>query len=712
MRNRKKQSRPVLVRMIATSVIVCMLPLLLLSRYFFHLEENNLYAEQVTQMETVAEELANYWDNCMLAFDEIQIKHQTVMQFKDSVISQSAMSEREAIKFLKNLKDGYGFLYDSGIIRLGDEDSVYLSDAKYTLEYYAKLILGISEASLREASAEAEGPVYLPWNELMQLAICIFPERQQDGSSVRRYGLYVISRSSLENAVEPLTPYGCRIDRIESGNGEIIYRSSDSTSEKVWEGTADANSRVTVNGKVWYRTLKTTNRGFRIAVRMPETVILEKLRTWSFSVTTIIALIAFAGILVSVLSVLLNYRPIHKAVREVGSEELRNQTSNEIDLLVKAYHSQKSQARETEEQSENYRRMMLERIYKCLLGGRMLTNEEYELLHWQNQPYCIAVCDQVDSGILEDRQEKMFRQQNIRPVSMRMDRCMAFVIPARPGEWKERDESVRLILAILNNPQAALGVSRVYTQLGDFHSAYIESLLTVQHSPEGGICYAEYLPEHETEIFFETSFDTMMLINMIRAGDEKALETVRRIVSADRIEQEEKNLREYAFFRRLEYLRAAAQKAGVSLDEHTLAGISALSTYEQRQDAICALIEGILSERRNKLEIEKGILENEMLAYVEQNYRNSDFSLDLFAERFNMNTSVASREFKRVTGTNFKKYVTNRRLSLSRELLENTNLSTAAIAEQIGFSSDSYFVKVFRDAEGMTPAAYREQNHK
>ena len=53
------------------------------------------------------------------------------------------------------------------------------------------------------------------------------------------------------------------------------------------------------------------------------------------------------------------------------------------------------------------------------------------------------------------------------------------------------------------------------------------------------------------------------------------------------------------------------------------------------------------------------------------------------------------------------KYITSLRLEKARHLLEFSELPVAQIAEQCGFSTGSYFSKVFRTHLGGTPLEYR-----
>ena len=96
-----------------------------------------------------------------------------------------------------------------------------------------------------------------------------------------------------------------------------------------------------------------------------------------------------------------------------------------------------------------------------------------------------------------------------------------------------------------------------------------------------------------------------------------------------------------------------------------------------------------------------------------QNYLDVHFSekisLDDLAEQFFISKFHLSREFKKLTGTTIGNYLTARRISHAKKQLRFTRLPLDAIARECGLSDTSYFVKVFKNAEGMTPGEYRSR---
>ncbi len=68
-----------------------------------------------------------------------------------------------------------------------------------------------------------------------------------------------------------------------------------------------------------------------------------------------------------------------------------------------------------------------------------------------------------------------------------------------------------------------------------------------------------------------------------------------------------------------------------------------------------------------------------------------------------------SRAFKEITGDTIMLYLNNVRIEKAKSLLENSNLSVSEISINCGFVSQSYFGKVFRKCENMSPLEYKSK---
>jgi AraC-like DNA-binding protein len=91
---------------------------------------------------------------------------------------------------------------------------------------------------------------------------------------------------------------------------------------------------------------------------------------------------------------------------------------------------------------------------------------------------------------------------------------------------------------------------------------------------------------------------------------------------------------------------------------------------------------------------------------IDQEYMK-DISLEYLSDKIGILPKRLSAVFAEVTNQNFIDYVTEIRLEKSKQLLRNTDLKVTEIAARVGYQP-SYFNKIFKKSEGITPGEYRE----
>ncbi|GHU06518.1 DNA-binding response regulator [Spirochaetia bacterium] len=88
---------------------------------------------------------------------------------------------------------------------------------------------------------------------------------------------------------------------------------------------------------------------------------------------------------------------------------------------------------------------------------------------------------------------------------------------------------------------------------------------------------------------------------------------------------------------------------------------------------------------------------------------NKNISLKTLAAKFNVSPSYLGNAFKTQTGYYFNEYLTEVRLKYAANLLETTDLRMKEIVEQVGFSSQTYFNRVFKRRFSLSPVQYQRQ---
>lgn len=97
-----------------------------------------------------------------------------------------------------------------------------------------------------------------------------------------------------------------------------------------------------------------------------------------------------------------------------------------------------------------------------------------------------------------------------------------------------------------------------------------------------------------------------------------------------------------------------------------------------------------------------------MYDYIHKNYAEK-ISLNDIANAAFVSKGECCRIFKRVLQLSPFQYLVRYRLKLSVQLLNETDLSIAQIAQRVGFCSSSYYTKCFRKEYGCAPHKYRSE---
>lgn len=96
------------------------------------------------------------------------------------------------------------------------------------------------------------------------------------------------------------------------------------------------------------------------------------------------------------------------------------------------------------------------------------------------------------------------------------------------------------------------------------------------------------------------------------------------------------------------------------------------------------------------------------LAYVDQNYQNH-ITVKEVSTMVNFSESYFMHAFSEYTGKSLITYINEVRLDKAKNMLSSTDKSISDISFDCGFQSTSYFIKLFKKQNGLTPVQYRKK---
>lgn len=130
------------------------------------------------------------------------------------------------------------------------------------------------------------------------------------------------------------------------------------------------------------------------------------------------------------------------------------------------------------------------------------------------------------------------------------------------------------------------------------------------------------------------------------------------------------------------------------------------SHYQDVEKALIRVARFIASEYKN-MPVNK-LNPTDIIAYIEKNY-SSNLYLDHVAEVFETSPKYFSSYFKKNFGINYVEYLNKVRLSHAREMMKDSKLSLAEIAEKNGYLNSSTFTNTYKKYFGISPSEDRKQ---
>lgn len=101
-----------------------------------------------------------------------------------------------------------------------------------------------------------------------------------------------------------------------------------------------------------------------------------------------------------------------------------------------------------------------------------------------------------------------------------------------------------------------------------------------------------------------------------------------------------------------------------------------------------------------------------ILQYINDNYLDSNLSLKIIGDEFNVSLSLVTKTVKELTNDSFLNYLSRKRISYAKNLLNSPDMTITKARNLSGFNDDSVFIKVFKKYEGMTPGEYKRRTVK
>ena len=135
-----------------------------------------------------------------------------------------------------------------------------------------------------------------------------------------------------------------------------------------------------------------------------------------------------------------------------------------------------------------------------------------------------------------------------------------------------------------------------------------------------------------------------------------------------------------------------------------------VSTNDTLQQDIVQENENVKAISAEELSMTDQLFYQRFEARLNELYSEADLNLSMISSQLAMSERQFQRKLKAVTGASFNETLRSYRLNQGRRLLverDSKQVQIAIVADRVGFSSSTYFVRCFKAKYGITPSEYR-----
>ena len=274
-------------------------------------------------------------------------------------------------------------------------------------------------------------------------------------------------------------------------------------------------------------------------------------------------------------------------------------------------------------------------------------------------------------------------------------------------------------------------IKQTYDFVTENFGIYFTASASKRHSfNELSKAYFEALSASETEqsddiiVFYEDgkmseldyAFDSkteQILLNFIKAGEkQKAIDLISDFLDKNKqmINNKETglSLKYDILSAMLKALKGKEYEQFLS-EYHPAVKLENAATAKEVKSTLLGLLDNVCQCVQSGERQDRSVsLCRKIVEFVDENYGDSNLSIVMLGDYFEMTPHYLSKQFKNETGENLKTYINMYRIQKSKELIAGSNRNLNDIAQEVGFIDSNAFIRVFKQCEGITPGKYRE----
>ena len=699
-----KRRHSILWRYICYGLLLSCIPFLLASVHYMYAEQDNVAQSEQKRFEEAANMTASAFFGYIQSMQSASLSISTNQMLLDKNLGQSTYNDYLAIKELRNYLHVLPFVSDCGLFTDKTPDILYASDGVWYKDIFTRYVL-TDDSLFYNTLLNKAGASISAWSEADGMCICAMPLAYAQNGEPSKSVFFLLKRNQLLANLKGYASSisGSTVVGIWNPDEKLIFYNNACGITAAAAMYLHESGLSSVDSSALY-FFEGLSNGYTVMLCAPQSSFLALTQAVTSSLRYMLIVDCLLCLVLTFIFVYLNYRPLGKLMQTMGLK-YGAYRGNEYRMIEAEYTSRTHRIKELERKIEDQNRFQLLSLFEKALNGLELTSEEKTVIEviLGKRDYCsfVAVVHVTESrtarGIALGSNEGM-----IFTTRLINDSFLAFIcISESVSEYRNMVDAISACV------QAPLGVDSVNVGWNHLHSSYLEAIFTLAQSGSTPVYFYSEVPasDHSHEY---RDISVVQLARMIKNGDADTVHAINALFDAISISDGTPEMRRYRCFCMIQKLQQSLNKMDMNFTDEQAAKITSCASDDLSRVAcielIIPMLNSIQAENKKKYaELRKGIMD-----YIQSEIGNVALNIMLVSEKCSVPEYTVSQVLKEATGQSFADYLRSLRLSQSRELLLETKDSIGEIAEKTGFSSSSYFIKVFKSEMGMTPAAYRQ----
>ena len=416
-------------------------------------------------------------------------------------------------------------------------------------------------------------------------------------------------------------------------------------------------------------------------------------------VMTFMVLSLMIAVVLIIITVYINYRPVKRLVQRHSSPAGSSNLS-ELELLDSAFFAR-------DEKISNQRSLLASFVLGDLIYGTAvdddLLDHQFDLERLRYFTVITVITAELtasQANAVVDDLRKNLDNTEVYTTSMPNRPHVLFILLAEePIDTVMVKADLRMSLRTAADCDGEVRVGEVVQNLEDLRKSYYSSFVEQVNEMEmNNITAAGDYPVKEIQYFLQ----------QVCVGDkERALQSLDKIEILLATRKLRPTYRQFYCYKLLSAFLAGMKENQITIDTEEIDALMAFRNPSRLFEMLHGTVAKCCDSVASSVESSNARAQTELIAYVNDNLMESELCLLSVADHMNMSIYAVSRLFKEGTGIGFKEYITSKRLETAYKLLKTTKDSVADIARTVGIENAKHFSAVFKKYYGISATQVR-----